>query len=100
MIEDQITFTISKDNLSDLSKFVRQAQQLLDPDYVAVFWHTSDVQERYELTTEQARQVLHQISGRKHDANVGINWDVIDAAVLTLFPDATPWRSDVNDDNE
>ena len=92
MIQDQITFTISKDNLSDLSKFVRQAQQLLSPDYVAVFWHTSDVQERYrELTTEQARQVLQHVSGRNHDANVGINWDVIDAAVLTLFPNATLW---------
>jgi len=99
MIEDTISFRIAKDNMSDLSKFVRDAQKLLDPDCVAVFWHTSDVQDRWEVTVPQARQVLQNVSGRHHDATMGINWDVIDAAVIALFPDAIPNRSSDDDDN-
>jgi hypothetical protein len=98
MIEDTVSFRVAKDNLFELSKFVREAQQLLSPDYVAVFWHISDVQERWEITSTQAREVLQKISGRHHDATMGINWDVIDAAVDALFPDAIRNRSSDDED--
>ena len=50
---------------------------------IAVVWGTGDViplcKDRYgvEITEEQAYDIL-QSADRKHDANEGINWDVLD----------------------
>lgn len=56
------------------------------PDSISITWHVDDVlQQRPDLTREQARQVLRELD-RDHDATVGINWDVIDCTAETLFP--------------
>lgn len=53
-----------------------------DPDWVAEWWHIDDVQAQAEnmgevLTEQECRDVLTLVM-RKHDCNIGINWDVID----------------------
>ena len=49
-------------------------------------WNVEDVQEqRPDLNHEQSCKVLEFIS-RKFDAEIGINWDVIDCAADYLFP--------------
>ena len=50
-------------------------------------WHVDDVfNQRPDLTEEQACEVLSFIA-HKFDANIGINWDVIDSAADYLFPE-------------
>ena len=50
-------------------------------------WNVDDVQQqRPDLNNEQACEVLEFIS-RKFDAEIGINWDVIDCAADYLFPE-------------
>lgn len=60
--------------------------RLTDPDWVASWWHISDIHgqangwgddEQNEITDEEAREVLRLLN-KYHDANSGINWDVID----------------------
>ena len=49
------------------------------PDEISISWHFTDVQERDDsLTNDEARQVLQLIKDG-HDANIGINWETIDA---------------------
>ena len=53
-----------------------------DPDWMAEWWHISDVENQAEgqgenLSKEECRDVLAMVN-RKHDCNIGINWDVID----------------------
>ena len=48
------------------------------PDEINISWHFTDVQEQDDtLTNDEARQIL-QLMTRNHDANIGINRDVID----------------------
>ena len=52
---------------------------------IYVEWHISDVKDNHEgLTDDQCREVLQRVK-YNHDANTGINWDVIDATVNQLF---------------
>jgi hypothetical protein len=52
---------------------------------IYVEWHISDVKDNHEgLTDDQCREVLQRVK-YNHDANIGINWDVIDATVNQLF---------------
>jgi hypothetical protein len=57
-------------------------KRAFDPDWMAEWWHIDDVIEQAEnngeqLTEQEARDVLGMVN-RKHDCNIGINWDVID----------------------
>ena len=61
-------------------------KQFFDPDWMASWWHISDVHtianesgedEADEITDEQAREVL-RLMNKNHDSNVGINWETID----------------------
>lgn len=50
-------------------------------------WHVSDVQTQApNLTDDEASQVLARLKTR-HDSNIGINWDSIDATIDLLFQD-------------
>ena len=50
-------------------------------------WHVDDVlNQRPDLTEEQSCEVLAFIA-KTFDANIGINWDVIDSAAEYLFPE-------------
>jgi len=59
----------------------------LTNDQIELIWHIEDVQEvRSDLTDDQARDVLKSLR-RQHDANIGINWEVIEITAQTLFGD-------------
>ena len=52
---------------------------------IAVVWHIEDVlQARPDLNKNQAWEVLRLVK-KSHDANVGINWEVISATAEVLF---------------
>jgi hypothetical protein len=60
--------------------FDEKTQTLQDP------WSVEDVQnQRPDLNHEQSVEVLALIA-HNFDANIGINWDVIDSAAHYLFP--------------
>ena len=57
-------------------------QRAFSPDWIAEWWHIDDVASQAEsmgetLTEDECRDVLARVM-RKHDCNIGINWDVID----------------------
>jgi hypothetical protein len=57
-------------------------KRAFDPNWVSEWWHIDDVAGQAEsqgetLTEEECRDVLAMVM-RKHDCNIGINWDVID----------------------
>jgi hypothetical protein len=55
-------------------------------DTIEISWHIDDVKEvRPALTKAQARKVLEQAK-RRHDATIGINWDVLACHADDLFP--------------
>jgi len=57
----------------------------MNDNAIYVEWHISDVKDNHEgLTDDQCREVLQRVK-YNHDANIGINWDVIDATVNQLF---------------
>ena len=57
----------------------------MNDNAIYVEWHISDVKDDHEgLTDDQCREVLQRVK-YNHDANIGINWDVIDATVNQLF---------------
>ena len=59
----------------------------IDRNWISIRWHIDDVKEvRPDLTDEQAREVLQQ-SRRQHDANIGINWEVLTIWAALLFPE-------------
>jgi hypothetical protein len=52
---------------------------------IAVVWHIEDVLEvRPDLNKNQAWQVLRSVK-QNHDANVGINWEVLAAQAEMLY---------------
>ena len=62
---------------------------VIDPDdedsEISIVWSVDDVKEQCSwLTDEQAKDVLHNLK-HKHDACIGINWDVIDVKANILF---------------
>lgn len=53
---------------------------------IAIIWTIEDVQEeRPDLSEEQAMKVL-EIVRRNHNAEVGVNWEVIKTTANVLFP--------------
>jgi hypothetical protein len=56
-------------------------------DFITIKWHVEDVQDRRpDLSKEQAIEVLDYLE-RNHDADTGINWEVIEYAADDLFPE-------------
>ena len=55
-------------------------------------WTTDDVEARLEdywgfkLTEDECLKVLHLVA-KAFDANIGVNWDSIDAAIEALYGD-------------
>jgi hypothetical protein len=69
-----------KSQLEDLETLVCDATEvnILDADTISSNWCVEDVQEiASDLTVEQCREVLN-LAERKHDANIGINWEVLE----------------------
>lgn len=54
---------------------------------VSIKWATEDVWEvRPDLTEQQADKVLDALVD-KHDATIGVNWDVIEIIANNMFPE-------------
>ena len=62
-------------------------KQYFDPDWMASWWHISDVHscandfeddDSHDLTDDEAREVM-RLMKKYHDSEVGINWEVIQA---------------------
>ena len=71
------------DELSEVVKKEEDSKD--DPDEVSFSWCTDDVMEECKwLTKIQAREILH-LCKRKHDASIGMNWDVIKVHAEHLY---------------
>lgn len=58
------------------------------PDFIAIKWSIEDVQEvRPDLTEAQCREVLARVRDR-HDATIGVTWDVLSTVADDLCPAA------------
>lgn len=54
--------------------------------YIAVLWHIDDVKHvRPDLTDAQCMTVLLDCQ-RRHDAEIGITWDVLSCQADEMFP--------------
>jgi len=74
--------TPTKSQIENAKETLAQAGYLVAG---GALWHTIDVKQRagelgVDLTDEQATEVAQRICDN-HDANQGINWDTIDAAL-------------------
>jgi hypothetical protein len=64
-------------------------QRLAAQGFIAEVWHIDDVRAlRPDLSDKQCMEVLLQCE-RKHDATIGINWDVLQIWADELFPEQT-----------
>lgn len=88
----KITIEFEVENEYEAEKLRRYAEMLNDPDWVASWWHISDVHtqaniaegidsdEADEITDEEAREVL-RLANKYHDSEEGINWSVLDSYI-------------------
>ena len=54
---------------------------------IAIVWSIGDVQSvRPDLTDAQAMQVLLRVQD-KHDASIGVNWEVLEITADIMFPE-------------
>lgn len=59
-----------------------------DDEKISVTWSVGDVLEiRPDLSTEQCKEILASVKQR-HDAEIGINWEVIRTHANTMFGDS------------
>tara|TARA_R100000315_G_scaffold51027_1_gene24993 strand:+ start:513 stop:734 length:222 start_codon:yes stop_codon:yes gene_type:complete len=63
----------------------------IDKDTISFEWTTDDVKEQLKsrgqeskLTTDDCRYVLNMMLD-KHDATIGVNWDVMDVCIDRVF---------------
>ena len=76
--------TITLDQLNQHVKARGNGKRGL-PDTIRVEWHFEDVQSvRPRLTNNQARLVLQRAKSY-HDAQIGINWDVLATTADDMF---------------
>lgn len=86
----KITIQFEVANEHEAEKLKRYAEMLNDSDWIASWWHISDIHmqaniaegidsdEANEITDEEAREVL-RLANKYHDSEQGINWNVIDS---------------------
>lgn len=58
---------------------------------LVIEWTVDDIQERCKwLTFGEAEEILF-ILADSHDANEGVNWEIIDTAVEPMYPRPDNW---------
>lgn len=71
---------------------IQKAKEILKAaDFIESFWHMDDIigrakENKKRITKKQAREIA-AIMSRRHDANIGINWEVIDCHIDMYFDD-------------
>jgi len=81
-----ITFEIPYDREPPTEAMVLR---LIDPDWIASWWHIDDVREvngGEDLTDGEAQDVLKMAMNR-FDANIGINWEILEHYVDCVVAD-------------
>lgn len=80
--------TADTNNLQQaIDTLIRELRRRSDADWIYEAWHVEDVQDRTpNLSIEQCREVLRRLN-RHHDANIGINWEVIDCVAEIVESD-------------
>ena len=69
----------------------------INNDEISIVWHIDDVlQQRPDLTKEQARKVLIAVKNN-HNASIGINWEEIDYWIEECFPEPPAIVSNSNE---
>ncbi len=64
---------------------LRLRRYLAKHGYIAILWHTDDVNEmRPDLTAKQCMEVL-EFYEKKHDASMGMNWETVESVARDLF---------------
>lgn len=91
-------YTSDDERRDDLFKaacdYVEQDHVLADDDEIAITWTVDDVMyEREDLSESQAREVLKAVK-RNHDAEIGVNWDVIRTHADEMFPAAAELQAE------
>lgn len=83
----QSVHEITTDTLQQMRTIIRgELDSRGDSDCIYMGWCVEDIQQqRPDLTVDQCREVLRTLS-RRHDAQVGINWTVIDIIADDLYP--------------
>ena len=79
---EKITINELEENIKNISKeeFYDQETQ------IAIPWSIEDIKkDRPDLTDEECLDVLFVIK-EKHDANIGINWEVLEYYADTIYP--------------
>ncbi len=76
----KITIEINVPENYSLPNVIDAAERAASPDWHASWWHIEDIQDNASepLTDDEARAVL-QMMEHNHDANIGLNWDSINA---------------------
>lgn len=70
-----------------LMELQRELERRPDADLIISGWSIEDVHgRRPDLSEMECREVLRTVE-RRHDANIGINWDVIDMIADDLYPE-------------
>jgi hypothetical protein len=74
----KITITIDLPRHMSETELRSRISMLTSQDWLANFWSIDDVKEvADDLTDEQCREVLRRVE-HNHDANIGINWEVLE----------------------
>ena len=82
------TMESMQDTIELAESITRTQQEDLSGEIIQIPWAVKDIlQQRPDLTNEQAKRVLQQLV-QCHDASIGINWDVIDDVAEKLFPES------------
>ncbi len=82
----KITYPVQASEWYKKSNELQDLQDEYLNDSFSIEWHIDDVLEECpDLTKEQARVVLHEVS-RRHDACYGINWGFIRDIAWILYP--------------
>ena len=72
--------------MTDTEKYNLLRELAEELGIILAIWSISDViAVRDDLTDEQAAEVLAAVD-KKHDANLGINWDVLETTAGFMFP--------------
>lgn len=81
---EHVTITDESEKLK-LRRVLNELENNAD-NQIAIIWSIEDVQqERPDLSDEQAMEVLKKVKD-KHDATIGVNWDVLRNWADELYP--------------
>lgn len=86
-VEDCDSSPAAKRMIDKLFRKICEARKRPGCEYtIEISWGVSDIQEvRPDLSKKKCREVLDYLDS-KHDANQGINWEVIEIVADELFP--------------